>query len=179
VRRFLLPLIVFTVPLSFLAASLWHDSRRLPSTLIGKPAPAFDLPRLDASSPAVSPDALLGHVWLLNIWASWCKACGRDHALLLEFAHKDMPPVYGLDYKDDPAAAVRWLAQAGNPYVASAVDRSGDTGRDYGVSGLPETFVIDRRVVIRYKLAGPLTRAVIDTSILPLLHELQGEMCDE
>jgi cytochrome c biogenesis protein CcmG, thiol:disulfide interchange protein DsbE len=179
VRRFLLPLIVFAVPLGFLASSLWRDSRRPPSTLIGKPAPVFDLPRLDAASPAVSSDALLGHVWLLNIWASWCKACAHDPALLLEFAHKDMAPVYGLDYKDDPAAGVRWLAQAGNPYVVSAMDRSGDTGRDYGVSSLPETFVIDRRGVIRYRLDGPLTRAVLDTRILPLLHELQGEMCDE
>jgi cytochrome c biogenesis protein CcmG/thiol:disulfide interchange protein DsbE len=179
VRRFLLPFIVLSVPLGFLAGSLWDGSRRLPSALIGKPAPAFDLPRLDAASPVVSPDALLGHVWLLNVWASWCEPCRHEHALLLEFSRRNIAPVYGLDYKDDPAAAVRSLALAGNPYVASAVDRSGDVGVDYGVSAVPETFVIDRRGVVRYKLAGPLTRAVLDNSILPLLHELQGEMCDE
>jgi cytochrome c biogenesis protein CcmG/thiol:disulfide interchange protein DsbE len=179
VKRFVLPFIVFTVPLGFLAGSLWHDSRRLPSALIGKPAPAFELPRLDAAGSVVSPDALLGHIWLLNVWASWCEPCRPEHALLLEFSRENIAPVYGLDYKDDPAAAIRWLAQAGNPYVASAVDRSGDVGMDYGVSAVPETFVIDRRGVVRYKLAGPLTRAVLDTRILPLLHELQGEMCDE
>jgi cytochrome c biogenesis protein CcmG/thiol:disulfide interchange protein DsbE len=106
-------------------------------------------------------------------------SAGSEQPLLSEFAHENIAPVYGLDYKDDPGAAVRWLTGTGNPYVASVADRSGRAGRDYGVSDLPVTFVIDRNGVIRYKLAGPLTPAVIERSIRPLVHELQGEMCVE
>jgi cytochrome c biogenesis protein CcmG, thiol:disulfide interchange protein DsbE len=179
VKRFLLPLILFAGLSVVLAASLSNDPRRLPSAFIGKPAPAFDLPRLDAVGRRLSPDALRGQVWVMNVWASWCESCRDEHALLVALASKNIAPIYGLNYKDEPDAALHWLKLAGNPYIASMVDRSGQTGIDYGVYGVPETFVIDRRGVIRFKRSGPLTQAALDTQILPLVRRLQGEDDDE
>jgi cytochrome c biogenesis protein CcmG/thiol:disulfide interchange protein DsbE len=179
VKRFLLPLILFAGLSVVLAASLSNDPRRLPSTFIGKPAPAFDLPRLDAAGRHLSPDALRGQVWVMNVWASWCESCRDEHALLVALARKNIAPIYGLNYKDEPDAAQQWLKRAGDPYIASMVDRSGQTGIDYGVYGVPETFVIDRRGVIRYKRSGPLTQAALDTQILPLVRRLQSEGSNE
>lgn len=178
-KRFLLPLILFAGLSAVLAASLSNDPRRLPSTFIGKPAPAFDLPRLNAPDRRLSPDALRGQVWVMNVWASWCVSCREEHGLLVALARKNIAPIYGLNYKDDPEAAQQWLTQAGDPYIASMMDRSGQTGIDYGVYGVPETFVIDRRGVIRYKRSGPLTQAALDTQILPLVRRLQNESADE
>ncbi|SAL28873.1 redoxin domain-containing protein [Caballeronia sordidicola] len=178
-KRFLLPLILFAGLSVVLAASLSNDPRRLPSAFIGKRAPAFDLPRLDTPGRNLSPDALRGHVWIMNVWASWCESCRDEHALLISLAGRNVVPIYGLDYKDEPEAARQWLRQAGNPYIASMADRSGQTGIDYGVYGVPETFVIDRQGVIRFKRSGPLTQTALDTQILPLVQKLQGEDSDE
>jgi cytochrome c biogenesis protein CcmG/thiol:disulfide interchange protein DsbE len=174
-KRFLAPLIVFAVLSFFLAAALSNDPRQLPSALIGKPAPAFDLPQLQASGARLSPAALRGQVWVLNVWASWCESCLEEHAVLVELARRNVAPIYGLAYKDEPGAALAWIARAGNPYVASIVDRTGRTGIDYGVYGVPETFVIDKRGVIRYRHAGPLNAASIDSTIQPLVRQLQSE----
>lgn len=178
-KRFLLPLIFFAGLSAVLAASLSNDPRRLPSALIGKSAPSFNLPRLDNPGRNLSPDSLRGDVWIMNVWASWCESCRDEHALLISLAGKNVVPIYGLDYKDEPEAARQWLRQAGNPYIATVVDRSGQTGIDYGVYGVPETFVIDRQGVIRFKRSGPLTQAALDTQILPLVRMLQSEDCDE
>ncbi|CAG4902428.1 DsbE family thiol:disulfide interchange protein [Paraburkholderia gardini] len=178
-KRFLAPLIVFAVLGVFLAAALSHDPRRLPSALIGKPAPAFDLPQLQTSGARLSPAALRGQVWILNVWASWCESCRDEHALLVEFARRKVVPIYGLNYKDERGAALEWISRAGNPYVASLVDRTGQVGIDYGVYGVPETFVIDRHGVIRYRHAGPLSEVSLDSTILPLVRQLQGERTDE
>lgn len=178
--RYLIALAVFGVIVVLLAAGLRHDPRQLPSALIGRDAPGFDLPRLNAPGEHDRHDrqrltsaALRGQVWILNVWASWCDSCRDEHRTLVALAQRRLAPVYGLDYKDDPADARQWLAAAGNPYVASLVDRDGRTGIDFGVYGVPETFVIDRAGVIRYRHAGPLTDAVLDATIVPLVTRLQ------
>jgi cytochrome c biogenesis protein CcmG/thiol:disulfide interchange protein DsbE len=112
-------------------------------------------------------------VWLLNVWASWCVSCRAEHPLLMQLAKANVVPVYGLDYKDDPVEGRRWLAEHGNPYTASAVDQDGRVGIDYGVYGVPETFVIDNQGIIRYKQIGPLTAEALQQNVLPMLRELQ------
>ncbi|RQH03635.1 DsbE family thiol:disulfide interchange protein [Paraburkholderia dinghuensis] len=176
--RYLLVLVGFGVLVVLLAAGLRHDPRQLPSALIGQRAPNFDLPRLaepGAPGERLSADALRGQVWILNVWASWCESCRDEHRTLEQLAGRHVVPVYGLDYKDDPANARQWLADAGNPYTASLVDRDGQTGIDFGVYGVPETFVVDRAGVIRYRHAGPLTNALVDSTILPLVQTLQQD----
>jgi cytochrome c biogenesis protein CcmG/thiol:disulfide interchange protein DsbE len=174
-KRFLLPLIAFAVLVVVLAAGLTHDPRRLPSVLIGQPAPFFDLPTLQASHERLSSQALRGRVWILDVWAFWCESCRDEHPLLLDLAALGIAPVCGMDYKDEREPALQWLAMAGNPYQVSIVDRSGQTGIDYGVYGVPETFVIDRAGIIRYRQAGPLTRDSLDGMIVPLVKRLQHE----
>lgn len=174
-KRFLIPLFVLAALLALLAAGLRHDPRRLPSVLIGKPAPEFDLPRLDEPAQRLSTESLRGQVWILNVWASWCESCRDEHPLLVELSRHRIAPVLGLNYKDERQSALQWLADAGDPYTSSIVDRSGQTAIDYGVYGVPETFVVDRAGIVRYREAGPLTRARIDGVILPLVRKLQHE----
>ena len=174
-KRFLVPLAVLAGLLAVLAAGLRHDPRTLPSALVGKPAPDFTLPRLDTSGETLSSRAMRGQVWILNVWASWCEPCRDEQPVLADFASRRIAPVLGLNYKDDRQNAIRWLQLAGNPYTASIVDRTGDTAIDYGVYGVPETFVIDRAGIVRYRLAGPLTHASLDSVIVPLVGKLQRE----
>ena len=128
-KRFLAPLIVFAVLSIFLAAALSHDPRRLPSALIGKPAPAFDLPQLQTTGARLSSATLRGQVWVLNVWASWCQSCRDEHALLVEFARRNVAPIYGLDYKDEPKAALEWIARSGQSL--RCVDRRQDGADGY------------------------------------------------
>ena len=173
-KRFLVPLGIFIVLLLFLAVGLRLDPRKVPSPLIDKPAPAFTLPRLDDPQQRVSQKDLLGKVWLLNVWASWCVSCREEHPVLVEFAKKNVVPIYGLNYKDERKDALAWLAQFGNPYTVSIMDADGRVGIDYGVYGVPETYVIDKQGVIRYKQIGPITPELLDAKILPLVRKLQG-----
>jgi len=172
--RGLIPLAVFVVLAAFLAVGLKLDPREVPSPLIDKPAPAFSLPRLDAPDTKLSPADLKGQVWLFNVWASWCVSCRQEHPLLVALAKTGEVPIYGLNYKDDIGAAHDWLARFGNPYQASVVDLDGRVGIDYGVYGVPETYLIDKAGTIRYKQIGPLTPAVIEGKILPMVRELKG-----
>jgi len=172
VKRYLLPLIVFALLLGFLAVGLKLDPREIPSPLVGKSAPAFSLPLLDAPDKRLAADELRGQVWLLNVWASWCVACQQEHPLLVEFAKTGAVPVYGLNYKDKRDAAQAWLAKYGNPYTQSLSDTEGLVGIDYGVYGVPETFVIDKAGVIRYKQIGPITPDALRDKILPLVRKL-------
>lgn len=172
--RFIVPLAVFALLVFFLWRGLALDPHEVPSPLIGKPAPAFALTRLDDATKVIRRDDLLGKVWLLNVWASWCVACREEHPALLAFARTKAVPIVGLDYKDQRPDALGWLGQLGNPYDLIAFDGSGHVGIDFGVYGVPETFVIDQRGVIRFKHIGPLTPEVIDTRIKPLLKELHG-----
>lgn len=173
-RRFLLPLGIFVVLLGFLGAGLRLNPREVPSPLIGKPAPAFLLPQLHSLDKMVSPQDMKGQVWLLNVWASWCVSCRQEHPVLLELQRRGIVPVYGLDYKDEPEAGLEWLRREGNPYALSIVDRDGRVGIDYGVYGVPETFVIDKAGVVRYKHIGPLTPAVMEQKLAPLVKELNA-----
>lgn len=171
--RWSIPLAIFIVLLAFLWVGLGRDPREVPSPLIGKPAPAFSLSQLHEPSQALSNSDLKGKVWLLNVWASWCVSCREEHPLLMQLAASKIVPIYGLDYKDDPGAGKDWLAQNGNPYTTSIVDRDGRVGIDYGVYGVPETFVVDKAGVIRYKQIGPLSIEALQQKVLPLVKELQ------
>lgn len=173
-RRFLLPLGLFVVLVGFLAVGLRLKPRELPSPLIGKAAPEFRLTQLHAADRSLAPADLRGEVWLLNVWASWCGSCRAEHPLLLDLAQRKAVTIVGLDYKDERDAGQSWLARNGDPYRLSAFDADGRAGMDYGVYGVPETFVIDRAGIIRYKHIGPLTDAILNEKILPLVKELGG-----
>jgi cytochrome c biogenesis protein CcmG, thiol:disulfide interchange protein DsbE len=173
-KRHFIPLGVFVVVLGFLALGLTLKPRELPSPLIDKPAPAFSLPTLGAPATSFSPAELRGRVWVLNVWASWCVACRDEHASLVEMAKLGIVPIYGLNYKDQRPDALGWLARFGNPYVASLADTEGLVGIDYGVYGVPETFVIDKAGVIRRKFVGPVTPQLIEREIVPLVARLNS-----
>ena len=172
--RFLFPLAVFVVMVAFLAVGLGLNPREVPSPLINKPAPAFLLPQLHRPDKTFSQQDMKGKVWLLNVWASWCVSCRQEHPLLVELARTNVVPVYGLNYKDKPDDALAWLEQLGDPYALSITDRDGRVGIDYGVYGVPETFVIDKQGAIRYKQIGPITPEALQNKILPLVKELQS-----
>jgi cytochrome c biogenesis protein CcmG/thiol:disulfide interchange protein DsbE len=171
-KRFLLPLGVFLLLVLFLGAGLRLDPRAIPSPFIGKPAPPFTLARLHDPSATISPADLRGRVWLLNVWASWCESCRAEHLVLMDLARRQAAPVVGLNYKDARADGLAWLREHGDPYLASAFDADGRIGIDYGVYGVPETFVIDKAGVIRLKHVGPLTQQVLADKILPLVKDL-------
>ena len=171
--RWSIPLLIFIVLVAFLWVGLGRDPREVPSPLIGKPAPAFRLAQLHETGKTLSNEDLKGKVWMLNVWASWCVSCRVEHPLLVQLAKAKIVPVYGLDYKDKPDDGRTWLAQHGDPYTASIVDQDGRVGIDYGVYGVPETFVIDKAGIVRYKQIGPLTVDALQKKILPLVTELQ------
>jgi cytochrome c biogenesis protein CcmG/thiol:disulfide interchange protein DsbE len=171
--RFAIPLAVFVVILAFLFVGLGLNPREVPSPFIGKPAPAFQLAQLHAPDRAFTEKDLRGQVWLLNVWASWCISCRDEHPLLVELAKGKTVPLVGLNYKDKPDEAKAWLKQFGDPYQLSVSDLNGRVGIDYGVYGVPETFVIDKTGVIRYKHIGPITPEALEKKILPLVRELQ------
>jgi cytochrome c biogenesis protein CcmG, thiol:disulfide interchange protein DsbE len=177
-KYFLIPLVLFAVLAVFLAVGLNHDPHEVPSPLIGKPAPMFALPRLDASAGVAtdaakfSPQEMRGKVWMLNVWATWCGPCRQEHPVLVNFAKLNLVPVVGLNYKDKGDDARRWLTEFGNPYLATAVDADGRVGIDYGVYGVPETYLIDKTGTIRFKQIGPLTPEVLSSKVIPMLKEL-------
>jgi len=173
--RHLLPLGLFLALLTLLAAGLGLDPREVPSPLVGKMAPQFQLPGLDDADTRVSSSDFNNQVTLLNVWASWCGGCRREHPLLVDLARKHDINLYGLNYKDSRSNALSWLKRFGDPYKVNAYDRNGSVGIDYGVYGVPETYVIDRRGVIRYKQIGPVTKQKLQEVILPLLEQLENE----
>jgi cytochrome c biogenesis protein CcmG, thiol:disulfide interchange protein DsbE len=171
-----LPLLALVGFLVFLGSGLGRDVAKVPSPFIGKPLPAFAAPVLggDAGAPR-GPGELLGQVWLLNVWASWCAPCREEHPLLVDYQRQPgAVRVVGLNYKDKPAAASAWLAQLGDPYAMSLVDADGRLGIELGVYGVPETFVIDKQGHVRFKHVGALTAEVMQREILPLVKALGG-----
>ncbi|MBA3060022.1 MAG: DsbE family thiol:disulfide interchange protein [Gammaproteobacteria bacterium] len=172
-KKTLIPLGLFIVLVVFLAIGLTRDPSQVPSPLIGKAAPIFTAPRLHDASQQFSSKDMLGKVWLLNVWASWCVACRQEHPILMEFAKTKTVPLIGLDYKDQMADGLKWLARFGDPYDLSVTDRDGRIGIDFGVYGVPETFVIDKAGMIRHKQIGPVTEEALRDTILPLIQELQ------
>ena len=163
----------FIALVALLAVGLRLDPREVPSPLIGKPAPAFELPLLTAPDRSFSQKEMLGKVWVLNVWASWCAPCLVEHPQITRLAAGAVP-VVGLNYKDAREDALPWLARNGNPFVATVYDSAGRIALDYGVYGVPETYVIDRKGVIRYKRIGPVTPEILKEKIEPLLRELNG-----
>ena len=171
--RLLLPLAVFLIIVAFLWVGLYRDPREVPSPLVDKPAPAFTLAQLHEPGKKLSTADMKGQVWLLNVWASWCVSCRVEHPLLVELARANVVPVIGLNYKDRNELGKQWLTQNGDPYKISVVDADGRVGIDWGVYGVPETFVIDKSGMIRYKQIGPVTAEALEQKILPLVRELQ------
>ncbi|RMH15328.1 MAG: DsbE family thiol:disulfide interchange protein [Gammaproteobacteria bacterium] len=174
-NRFVLPLAAFALLTGLLYVGLKLNPREVPSPLINKPAPEFSLPKLGNMTTQVKRDDLIGQVWLLNVWASWCVSCRQEHPLLVDFSKKNLVPIYGLDYKDNPDDARNWLRRLGNPYSTVLVDMDGRVGIDYGVYGVPETYVIDKKGVIRYKQIGPVTPSALHDKMIPLILKLKNE----
>jgi cytochrome c biogenesis protein CcmG/thiol:disulfide interchange protein DsbE len=172
-NRYLLPLGIFVLLVLLLGVGLSLNPREVPSPLIGKPAPPFQLPQLHDPAKTFAPNELRGKVWVLNVWASWCAACRDEHPVLADFAKSGLAPVLGLNYKDQRDDAIAWLKRFGDPYQVSLVDTDGRVGIDYGVYGVPETYVIDKLGVIRYKRIGPVTPDILQKKIIPLVQELQ------
>ena len=191
-NKFLWPLIGFVVLVVLLAVGLNLNPRDVPSPLVGKPAPAFSLPQLHAPDRAFSPKEMLGKVWLLNVWSTWCVSCRQEHPVLVDLAKRKSVPLIGLNYKElrgdgsidmdkvEPASekglamerAAGWLMKHGNPYTLTAMDLDGRVGIDYGVYGVPETYLIDKTGVIRMKHTGPISPDIFSGKILPMVAEL-------
>ena len=191
-KKFLIPFGLFMVLIAFLAIGLKRDPKEIPSPLVGRVAPAFELATLDPAAPPFSPQRMRGQVWMLNVWATWCVACRQEHPLLVAFSRANQLPIVGLNYKevqvqDRPQGVAvdaegqlalarqkggTWLQRYGNPYVATAFDLDGRVGINYGVYGVPETYLIDQAGVIRYKQTGVLTPQILQHRILPLVKQL-------
>ena len=173
--RYLVPLAAFLVLAGFLYKGLSMDPREIPSPLIGKPLPEFSLPSLKDPQATLTQQELFGKVALLNVWATWCPTCRAEHAVLVQLSRTSDLPIYGIDWKDERAAAQDWLQRLGNPYVAIAFDKIGRTAIDLGVYGAPETFLVDAKGIIRYKHAGAVTEQLLRDEILPLVDLLRAE----
>ena len=173
--KYLAPVVLFFVLVGFLFIGLYKDPSEVPSPLIGKPVPQFSLPRLN-SDGMFTEQEFLGKVSLLNVWGTWCFACHEEHPILNKLAAEEVAPIYGLNYKDVAAEAKKYLDSFGNPYTANAFDENGRVGIEWGVYGAPETFIIDKKGIIRYKHIGPLTQKDLDKTILPKIKQLNDEV---
>ena len=171
-NRFVLPLGVFILMVALLGYGLSLDPKKVPSPLIDKTAPAFSLAMLDAPERKLSTTDMRGQVWVLNVWASWCVSCRAEHEVITSLANKNLVTVIGLNYKDQSDDARRWLKQFGNPYATSVIDLDGRVGIDWGVYGVPETFVIGADGVIKYKHIGPVTHGSLEQKVMPVIREL-------
>ena len=169
----LLPPLFFLMLAALLAVGLNLDPREVPSPLVGKTAPQFTLPNLDAPEKNIRPEDMRGSAWVLNVWASWCVGCRVEHDALMRLAENHGAKIVGLNYKDAPEDAKQWLRERGDPYVFSALDAEGKAGLDWGVYAVPETFVIDSEGVIRHKHIGPLSEEDVRRDILPALEKLR------
>ena len=193
-KKFFIPLGLFLVLVAFLAVGLKRNPQEIPSPLLGKPAPLFSLSTLDAGGAKFGPQDMKGKVWMLNVWATWCAACRDEHPLLVAFSKANQLPIVGLNYKevqaqDAPAGrqltpedklriardrSAVWLQRLGDPYVVSVFDLDGRVGIDYGVYGVPETYIIDKEGVIRFKQVGAVTLETLQSQILPLVQKLNA-----
>jgi cytochrome c biogenesis protein CcmG/thiol:disulfide interchange protein DsbE len=174
VKRALWTLGIFIALVALLAVGLRLNPREVPSPLIGKPAPPFELPLLTEPDKRFSQKDMLGKVWIMNVWASWCPPCLVEHPVVTRIAQSGLAPVVGLNYKDARDDALPWLKRNGNPYQLIVFDANGRIGIDYGVYGVPETYVIDRKGVIRYKHIGPLSADVVKQKVEPLVQQLNS-----
>lgn len=173
--RYTIPLIVFIGLVLFFADGLQRDPRQVPSPFIDKPAPELGVPRLKTPDQEIYRSDLLGKPALVNVWASWCVACRAEHEVLLRLARETQLPIIGLNYKDKREAALQWLANLGDPYTTIAVDADGRVGIEWGVYGVPESFLLDPQGVIRYKQIGPLTWKVVEEELIPLIQSFETQ----
>ena len=173
--KYIIPLLLFIILAVFLGLGLKLNPNDIPSPFINKPAPEFSAPKLNAPEQTLTPADLKGQVWLFNVWASWCVSCRAEHPILNQFAKQYAVVIIGLNYKDEPEDAKTWLKTLGNPYNVSIMDQDGRIGIDYGVYGVPETFVIDKKGLIRYKHTGPVSVADVQNIFLPLIAKLEAE----
>ena len=171
-KYLLIPLVLFIGLVAFLLIGLHRDPHEVPSPLINKSAPDFQLQQLNEPAKTISAKEMRGKVWLLNFWGTWCVACREEHPLLVKYSKTNAVPIYGVDYKDNRAAAMQMLAEEGNPYTMTLSDPEGRTSIDYGVYGAPESYLIDKQGVIRFKQIGPITDEVWNNKILPLAKQL-------
>lgn len=170
----LLPVAVFAVIGGAFYWGLFNNDDRLPSALIGKPVPEFDLPPIDGRSDGLSTTNLKGQVSIVNVWASWCVPCRVEMPLLNELAARDEVVIFGINHKDRAREALAFLQELGDPYTKIGADRNGRASIDWGVYGLPETFVVDAEGRIAYKHIGAFNRRSLEETILPVVHRLQG-----
>jgi len=173
--KFWLPVGLFVVLAIFLGIGLTLDPKEVPSPLIGKPAPSFQLAQLSDPASEFGPENMRGRVWVLNVWASWCVSCRAEHEVLKRLAAQNIAPIVGLNYKDRPGDARQWLNNLGDPYLTSVMDQSGEVGIDWGVYGVPETFVIDQAGKIRYKHIGPVDFQTLSDVLIPKIESLVGQ----
>ncbi len=173
--KYIIPLVLFIIMAVFLALGLNLKPNEIPSPFINKPAPGFSAQKLNAPDERLSPADLKGKVWLFNVWASWCQSCRAEHPILNQLAQQNAVLIIGLNYKDQPVNAKNWLDALGNPYNINIMDQDGRIGIDYGVYGVPETFVIDKKGLIRYKHTGPISAEDVQQIFLPLIAKLQTE----
>lgn len=167
-----LPLVLFAVLVGFFARGLFLNPREVPSPFIGRTAPAFTLPLVGDANASFSPAEMKGRVWMLNIWAPWCASCRQEHGFLMQLAQAGVLPIVGLNWKDKDREAEALLARSGSPYVAVPEDLDGRVGIDYGVTGTPETYLIDQAGIVRLKHIGPISPEVWKTRFEPKLKEL-------
>lgn len=174
--KFVIPLLIFGAIAWFLFKGLSRDPREIPSPLIGKPAPSVSLPLLaDAQAAPWTTEQMRGQVWLLNVWGTWCAGCKVEHPVLNEMARQKLAPIVGVAWRDNSEAAQQWLKSYGDPYAVNVADSSGRAAIDWGVYGAPETFVIDKKGVVRDKIIGVITRESLSTRLMPLISKLQAE----
>ncbi len=171
--KFLVPLAIFFAIGIFLGIGLTLDPREVPSPLIGKPVPEFSLPPVQRRAEGLSNKDLVGEVSLVNVFASWCTACRDEHPLFMQMYQENIVPIHGLNYKDRPQDAAAWLDALGDPYTRTGADINGRVGIDWGVYGVPETFVIDRNGRIAYKHIGAINGRVLEETLLPLIETLR------
>lgn len=173
--KFLVPALAFAVLVGFFVVGLRQNPGQIPSPLIGKPAPGFLLESLGDPAWKLGPEDFEGRVWVLNVWATWCVGCRQEHEALLAIARDNRVPIMGLNWRDDRALALRWLAELGNPYVSVAFDPEGRTAIDWGVYGAPETFLVGADGVVLKKHIGPITTEIWQQTFLPLLQPVAGD----
>lgn len=172
--RYIALIVVFVIMLAIFALGLERDPRKLPSVLIDKPAPEYELPRVKDPMSTVGSADYEGEMVLVNIWATWCAGCRQEHEYLVELAAREEIPIYGIDWRDQRQEAIKWLKQLGDPYVASAYDEDGRVGIDWGVYGAPETFLVGRDGNVLYKHIGPMDESVWQSKFLPIIEAQRG-----
>lgn len=173
--RYAVPIAVLAALIALFAVGLNQDPSYVPSPLIGKPAPAFALPRVDNPALQLDRSELLGDVSLLNVWATWCVGCRQEHPFLVELARRGEVRIFGLNWKDDPASARAWLSRLGDPYVASGMDQDGRVAIEWGVYGAPETFLLDAAGIVLYKHIAPLTPEIWEREFVPRIRKARGK----